>query len=225
MNTCLPEASVSCILVPVMSTRSRKSTKPPERAVLCYTFFMSNNSRGFSSLISTLVIAGLVVLVGGYYLTKENGPGLSGREQAANENGEHVATTSSESDASTATPGKPVTAYIVSIDSNTVVLDYVDALYGEAAIQAMITDGYCKKDEECHTGAPLYDRNVNPMTRTFALASDVQIASARGQVLTLQGLKEYGLAFETQGRRYGQLFTISFNDKNEVSKIEGEFRP
>ena len=118
-----------------------------------------------------------------------------------------------------------VMAYIVSIENNTIVLDYVDSFAGKEAIQEMIADGRCTKEEDCFQSVAISDRNVNPLTRTFTLAADVEITSERDEVMTLEQLKGYGLAFEVSGKRVGRLFNIRFNSKNEVSTIRGEFRP
>jgi hypothetical protein len=99
---------------------------------------------------------------------------------------------------------KPVAAYIASIEGNKISLDYVDA------------------------SDPLNDQNNNPKLRTFTLAADVEITSERNVTLTLQQLKEEGLAHPVAvngGKLGGPLFAVTFNSKGEVQKLQGTFRP
>ncbi|MES2014272.1 MAG: hypothetical protein V4437_00460 [Patescibacteria group bacterium] len=136
----------------------------------------------------------------------------------------------SESEATTTATG-----YIVSIDKDKVVVDYVDILYDKKALEALIADGYCAKgatQEECFPSVPIYDRNVNPTLRTFKMSPDVSILSDRGMETTVDKVL---LAFKVPpskfsvdkfpDRYFGYLYEITLNSKNEVSKIEGIFRP
>lgn len=115
------------------------------------------------------------------------------------------------------------TGYIVSTDANRVTVDYVDVLYGAEAVARAKEDGY---GDATGNSVPLYDRNINPQLRTFAVAPNVTIFTDRGVKLTFEEFsKSNYFASQTQGRYYGALFEIVLNDKNEVVSIKGIFRP
>lgn len=135
-------------------------------------------------------------------------------------------------------PSGTKTGYIVSINANELVIDYVDVLYGEKAFEAMVRDGYCAKEvsiDECFNSVPLYDRNANPNLRTFKMSPTVSILSDRREKLTTDEITKNLLAFKIPPSEYsvekfpnsyhGHLFEITFNSKSEVERIEGIFRP
>lgn len=141
-----------------------------------------------------------------------------------------VATSTSESEpeAVSVNQERTETGYITAISDNSITIDYVDILYGEPALKAMIADGKCNEGdtmEVCFPSVPLYDRNVNPKLRTFTLSPSVEAFTYFEEPLTVEGLKEYGWSRVDAYGRYGMLFTFTFNAAGEVTKIEGVFRP
>jgi hypothetical protein len=135
-----------------------------------------------------------------------------------------------------------VTAYIVSINGNKITLDYVDVLSGKEACKKSILDGLIQKSlDSCIDDSTYYPRNVNTKLRTFPLSKNVKIFDGRNRVLTLNILTSSSSLYiskiykkdtdSTVGRgknlekRYGSIFTISFDAKGQVINMAEHFSP
>jgi hypothetical protein len=136
------------------------------------------------------------------------------------------------------TQEETVTAYIASINDETITLDYFDLLEGKDAFEAKVADGVCTSESaigweqglgsDCFTNGVVYFRNKNNMLHVFKLSPDVVIirtsafdrnaetGTAEVTVGDLQKLLE-------QSSEYPFLVTL---DSNEVvARIEEIFRP
>jgi hypothetical protein len=129
---------------------------------------------------------------------------------------------------------KTVRGYIVATTNSEITVDDVQTLSGEAAYKAMVADGYCKESDPrdaCEEAPGGYDRDVDLTLKTYKLASGVQITDDTGRPLTLAKLGETLLARfypkndATKAYYSGILFDITLNDKGEVVRIDGVFRP
>ena len=217
---------------------------------------MKSNNRGHkTSLIIIKIFGGLAVLLlaGFYYYVDHNFKTAPVEkisiEMAAASSSILSESNSSEKKDSGASTLKNtiVTAYIKSIDANTVTLDYFDLLGGEAAEKAVVEDGYCTKEEvanyRCFNNGVVYFRNRNPKLRTFKLSPDVQVLSAT----TLDG---HDVTFDDSGygttklplseliKKYSEAisngqeadfsntpYLITLDGQNSVIKIRERFRP
>ncbi len=124
-----------------------------------------------------------------------------------------------------------VTAYITNIDLNhsgfngdplKITLDYFDILSGAEGARVLVDEGKCSKDtfdngwSDCYPGLPFIDHNANPELRTFYVSFPVQVFDDRGNTISIKELDALYIDVP---------FSVTINEKGEVSKIEQQFRP
>lgn len=124
----------------------------------------------------------------------------------------------------------PSYAYITQLTDRSVVLDSVEVVKDEEAIEKALDDGVCSKRETCFQSAPpVYDRNLDQTEKTFTLAEGYSITDMRGSTVSVTDiLKNPGWLIVSQidahGHRFGTLFKVTYNSNNEVMRLDGEFR-
>jgi hypothetical protein len=130
-----------------------------------------------------------------------------------------------------------VTVYISAIDLNhsgvngdpvKITLDYFDVISGEEGARILVNEGKCSKeifDEDwggCYISLGFIDHNVNPKLRTFNVAVPYQVFDDRENTISLKELE----TLLATTRQFANIpFSITLNEKGEVSKIEQQFRP
>ena len=117
--------------------------------------------------------------------------------------------------------------YIASVSTKQITIDYIDTLAGTEALIAAKEDGVCNQDmtfDECFTGMPkAYDRNIDPLLRTFSLASNVTITLHGDGEISLEKLISYEAGVKPG--EYSVPYDFTFNKQGEVLTITEVFRP
>lgn len=112
-----------------------------------------------------------------------------------------------------------VTAYVKSIDTDKVVLDYIDIYGGQEACRMLVVDGKYASSTDCFAGEPgplFYDRNINNKLRTSTLAPNLKIISVFDEPLTVEKLNQEASAYPQE---------VTIDSSGRVTQIRGIFRP
>ena len=136
------------------------------------------------------------------------------------------ATVTTKSSHSTSVSPTPKTAHLIYMNDRIITLDYIDVYNGTDAVKMMVADGKCSSIEQpdCIRGVPIYDRNTSAKLRTFTFAPDVVFVSDRGTTMSMSEFQKFYGTGVPAGAPYGNVFDVTLNGANQVTKVQLEFR-